>query len=155
MVEAMTPNGGPPGTEKAILCKSDGDVTKIDQLIRHLHFQGQDAQHGVDASIYRAQLLREIEQAAALGIDVSSGSSKGPDLVEHRRICAEPPGIEFGISSAKVQRIELLRQDLVSDGAEGDNLRSLLAQQIQIVFVVERECVVSGHPYARVRCFLL
>src|SRR5277367_6643651 len=126
----MAPNVGPPGSEKAILCKSDGGVTKIDQLTGHLHFQGQDAQHGVCASIEGAQLLREIEQATALGIDVSSGSSKSPDLVEHRRICAELSCIKFGISPAKVQSIQVRRQDLVRDGAEGDNLRSLLAQQI-------------------------
>src|ERR1700733_13143760 len=126
-MEAVAPNGSACRTEQAALCKRDGDITEVHQLAGHLHGKGHDPQQGINTSITGTKLLRKVEQASALRIDVASRSHEGAYLFQHRRISTELPGIKLGISAAKVECVEACRQHPVSDRAKGDNLRALLA----------------------------
>src|ERR1700678_2819050 len=147
----MAPNGSACRTEQAALCKRDGDIAEVHQLAGHLHGQRHDSHQGIHGSIDGTKLLRQIEQAAALRIDVASRSHEGADLFQHRRIFAELPGIKLGISPGEVERVQPCRQYRVGEGTKGDNLRALLAQQIQVVFVVKGKSTVPSHADAQGR----
>ena len=61
--------------------------------------------------------------------------------------------MQLGIAAAEIERVEASRQLSIVKGAEGYDLGALIAQQVEIVFVVERERVVASYtnPYRAAR----
>ena len=72
-----------------------------------------------------------------------------PDGGAHGLVCRQPLPVELRISAAQVDAVDVLRQGGVLQGAEGDQLRPHVLQDLQAVLIVkaERLRLYAGFPH--------
>src|SRR5258708_5994348 len=115
----------------------------MDQRLGHLDSDRKYARHGINFAFNRCQLFRQVHQPAALGVDWLVRFRKFTDVLEQPAVAAKGCGVQLWISATKIESVKILRQHGVGERTELHNFSAILAQEIEIVLVIERKCLIA------------
>src|SRR5260370_15174930 len=116
----------------------------MNQRLGHLDSDRKDACHGITLSLNRCQFFRQVHQPTTLGVDRLVRFRKVTDVLEQATVAAKSCGIQLWISTAEIESVKILRQHGVGERTELHNFGTVLAQEVEIVLVIERKCWIAG-----------
>src|SRR5260370_36647395 len=145
-VEEMS-SSAPADTEESAL-GFDLDVRDLERG-PHRRAERQSPAGWVDG-VAIAQMLGQVHEAAALGVDRAAGGSKFPDCGSRAGVVRELLAVELRISATDVEPIQVGWQG-IPHRREFDQLGAGLGQLFQVVGVVEAKLLVAGDTDASAR----
>src|SRR5713226_2925008 len=88
--------------------------------------------------------FRQVHQAATLAIDGLAALSETSNVGAHSLVRGERRCVQLRVAAAQVKSVKAVRQSLLLNRTELDNLRASIGEQIKIVLVIETEGVIAS-----------
>src|SRR5882672_4293916 len=143
-VKAMPTNCGPLFSKQAIVCEFHIGVSEMNQRLGHLNSDRKDARHGITLPFNRCQFFCQVDQPATLGVDRLVRICKLTDVLEEADVAAKRRGMQLRVSTTEIESVKILWQHGVDERTELHNFSAILAQEVEVVLIVERKCWIAG-----------
>src|SRR5882724_2390749 len=143
-VKTMPANHGPLFSKQAIVREFHIGVSEMNQRLGHLDSDRKYARHGITLPFNRCQFFRQVHQPATLGVDWLVRFRKFTNVLEQTAIAAKGCGVQLWVSATEIECVKTLWQHGVGERTELHNFGAILAQEVEIVLVIERECLIAG-----------
>src|SRR5258706_6179177 len=93
--------------------------------------------------------FRQVHQAATLAIDGLAALREASNVGAHTLVRGERRCVQLRVAAAQVKSVKAVRQSLVINRTELDNLCASIGEQIKIVMVIKTEGVIASDTDSR------
>src|SRR6266699_3281768 len=127
-----------------LVCPFNFRIAQCGQPGLHSGAAREHAYHRKRLALLVNDSFRQVHQAATLAIDGLAALSETSNVGAHRLVRGERRCVQLRVAAAQVKSVKAVRQSLLLNRTELDNLRASIGEQIKIVLVIETEGVIAS-----------
>ena len=84
-------------------------------------------------------MLSQVHEAAAFGVDGQTGLGRGLDGIAEAQILGQGPGVGFGEAAADIEGVQVSREHRVVQGADFHHRGARFPQGLQVLGIIKLE----------------